>query len=157
VLAVFLVNRGTEEPRTEAPSPSPSPRETIDFQAEALAAQAECQVQVGPLLDALDEIDARLDVGLVFADYTNAVGDASVEYNKLRPGALQSDCTIKVGIPAQDALNNYREAQNIWSECIQDFGCDIDSIDPQLQREWREAAQKIADARRGLVDVGTPG
>jgi hypothetical protein len=116
----------------------------------ALAEQAECEEQLGPLLEALEDLDARLDVGLVFQDYTNRVGDVSVEYNRIRFGALSTNCTIEVGVPLEHALNDYIRANNQWNNCIGDFGCSLDSIEPELQRQWRKATREIRKARQSL-------
>jgi hypothetical protein len=87
---------------------------------------------------------------LVFQDYTNRVGDVSVEYNRIRFGALPANCTLEVGVPLENALNSYIDANNRWNDCIGDLGCSLDSIEPRLQRDWRKASQEIRRARRAL-------
>jgi hypothetical protein len=158
VLVFLLAACGTRSPAggeaSPAPSPTASPSPTIDpAQEAALADQAKCEETLEPLLEALEELDARLDVGLVFQDYTNQVGDVSVEYNQVRFGALSFDCVTDVGIPLENALNAYIRADNRWNQCIGNFGCDIDSIEPELQRQWREASQEIRMGRHGLRDL----
>jgi hypothetical protein len=158
VLMVLLAACGTQSPAgggaSPRPSPTASPTATIDpAQEAALADQAKCEELLGPLLETLEDLDARLNVGLVFQDYTNRVGDVSVEYNQVRVGALPTDCVTDVGVHLENAMNAYIRADNRWNQCIGNFGCDIDSIESELQRQWREASQEIRMGRRGLRDL----
>ena len=66
-----------------------------------------------PFLDALDELNSRLDVGLVNADYGNYVGDISVAYNDIPFRRLPQDCVFNVGVPAENAFNEYIKAQRM--------------------------------------------
>jgi hypothetical protein len=154
LLAACAEQSPAEGEASPRPSPTASPTPTIDPAEEvAVVNQAICEEQLGPLLEALEDLDSRLGVGLVFQDYTNRVGDVSVEYDRVRFGALPIDCINEVGVPLENALNAYIRADNRWNECIGDFGCDIDSIEPELQRRWREASQETRMGRQGLRDL----
>ncbi len=106
---------------------------------------------MAPLLDALSEVDSRLDTGLTNPDYGTALGDVSVEYNKLELDRLSDQCVDEVGVALEDAFNAYIEAGNRWDRCIEDTYCDVD-LDalPQMRRQWSKASDLIADARSGL-------
>jgi hypothetical protein len=48
------------------------------------------------------------------------------------------------------------QAGNTWNNCIGNFDCSLDDIEPQLQRKWATASRKLADAEQGLEDLGEP-
>lgn len=128
-------------------------RERVEA-AELAARKAEhaaCTGALGRLLRALDEVDARLNVGLNQDEYSRLVGDASVAYNRIDVASLgQGDC-LSAGAALEGALNDYSAVASRWDECIYDFYCDIDSIDPMMQRNWAAATRAIAKASR-LID-----
>ena len=147
-------------PATGSPVATPSsPSPTASLSAEPSIADedsdgnpdsAECQQQLGGLMKALKEIDSRLDVGLTQSELNGYVGDASVEYDRARFGSLPTTCTLTVGVPLENALNNYIKSNNRWNSCISNFGCDVDSIDPYLQKQWAAAAKNLRRASAGL-------
>jgi hypothetical protein len=123
--------------------------------AEAEAAADECRRQTGGLQRALEELDSRLGVGLAYDDYSTQVGDASVAYDRIPIGRLEQDCLLEVGVHLEDAMNAYIKADDTWGDCIVDFGCDVDSIDPELQMRWAEATREINKAKAGLAAIGS--
>jgi hypothetical protein len=133
-----------------SPTPTlpPSPTPAVDPAERAI--YLKCKEKMTPLLDSLSEVDSRLSVGVAFAEYGDLVGDAHVAYDRIPFGRLDSACVLQVGVPLEDGLNDYINAQNEWNRCIQNFGCDIDSIDPDLQRSWKKATHEIAKARQEL-------
>ena len=134
-----------------SPTASPSAEPSIaDEDADGNPDSAECQQQLGELNKALKEIDSRLDVGLTQSELNGFVGDASVEYDRVRFGSLPGTCTLTVGVQLENALNNYIKSNNRWNSCISNFGCDIDSIDPYLQKQWASAAKNLRRASAGL-------
>jgi hypothetical protein len=136
----------------------PAAGEENNEEAGAVAAvlQAECEEQTGDFLDALGELDSRLGVGLQFDDYLNQVGDVRVAYDQVPFDDMAAACIQEVGLPAERALNLYVQAGNIWNNCIGNFDCSLDDIEPQLQRKWAVASRKLADAEQGLEDLGEP-
>jgi hypothetical protein len=124
--------------------------------AEAEAAADACRRQVGGLQRALEELDSRLTVGLAYDEYSTQVGDAQVAYDRIPIGKLEQDCLFDVGLHLENAMNAYVKADNTWNDCIIDFGCDVDSIDPELQERWAEATREIDKAKSGLVAIGGP-
>ena len=53
-------------------------------------------------------------------------------------------------------MNSFIKADDLWNECLVDFGCRTESIDPQLQKHWADAASNINVAQRGLEDLAEP-
>lgn len=118
------------------------------------AQQAEhdaCEKAERRLLDALKTVDGKLDVGMTFRDYNDAVGDVSVAYNNQTAEDLEGDCLGDVAVPAEAAFNQYAKASNKWNKCIQDYDCDTDDLD--LQRYWTRASIKVDEAELGLSDM----
>jgi hypothetical protein len=104
------------------------------------------------LLDALSEVDARLDVGLSQSEFSDLVGDASVAYSRIEADELAADC-LSPGAKLESALNKYSRAASEWDDCIWDDWCTMESIDSQLQRKWSDAAEAIDDAEDLLDDL----
>lgn len=111
-------------------------------QAEIAAAEAEeaktqakadrCEEALTDFQDELEELDSRLAVGLPYDEYSRQVGTIRVAYDQLSVDSLEFDC-LDVALPLEDALQDFAKAGSIWGDCIEDFDCDVDSIDPDLQ------------------------
>jgi hypothetical protein len=112
--------------------------------------QRACQRGLGTFLRQLHDLDSRLSVGLVERDYSNFVANIRVVYDRIKFDSLDSQCALRVGIPAEAALNRYLEALRIWDACIQDINCDTDSITPKLQAKWSRATKSIRAADAGM-------
>lgn len=122
--------------------------------AQARRLAQECRSQAGALIAAVEDLEGRLQgLGLAYSDYSTEVGDASSAYQGLAIGQLKFKCLSNVGLPLERALNSYVEAGNVWGECIEDFGCDTDSIDPELQDHWADASTAARNARSGLAEM----
>lgn len=162
---VFLNHRADVKAaeRAEAREKAEAEREEAEAErqrkaeAEALAlatrVHQQCMTHFGGLYDSLSEVDARLDVGLNFDEYTDAVGDASVVYGRIDLddveglGDSASQC-LDAGIALEKAFNNYSRAATRWNDCIQDFDCNTDSLN--LSREWGVASEEIDKAKEYL-------
>ena len=123
---------------------------------KARAKADECEGQTNALLREVRELNSRLSVGLPYADYSEQVGSIRVAYDQVPFGNLDLDCGLEVGIPLEDALNSYVKAGNTWGDCIEDFNCDVDAIDPELQDKWNAATEHLDDATSGLRDLAKP-
>lgn len=108
-------------------------------------AYAKCEANIGEFVNALSDLDSRLDVGLTFADYSRRLGDVRVAYNKIDVNSEDLGC-LEAGVPAESALNFYSKAHETWNDCIKSLSCDTDSIDPQLQADWAKASPKVSTA-----------
>ena len=109
-----------------------------------------CLDQLAPLLDSLDIVDARLNVGISQDDFSDLVGDASVAYNRVDIDELGQGTCLSAGAKLETALNAYATSSSRWNDCIYDYGCDVDSIDPFLQAKWSTAGRNIARAENIL-------
>lgn len=125
-------------------------------EARALAAAQQtydaCAGQVQPLIDALSEVDARLDVGLNLDEYGDLVGNASVAYDRMDPSKLEPEC-IEVGVPLENALNKYIEASSKWNDCVWELSCEDAEQDRKLQPRWASAATYIERAKSRLGEL----
>jgi hypothetical protein len=124
--------------------------------ARARAAHAACDRALGPLLKQLRELDSRLDVGLNYDEYTTEVGDIRVVYDSVVEQAEDPACLTSVGIPAEEALNEYAKAAGKWGDCFDDINCDTDSIEPTLRKYWDRASTSIDTAQQALEDMRAP-
>jgi hypothetical protein len=115
-----------------------------------------CRRQIGPLLDELQELDSRLDVGLSYDEYTTHVGDARVIYDRVVDEVDDTTCLTEVGLPAERAFNQYVKASNKWGDCFEDLDCDPDAIEPTLQTHWDRASTLVESADRRLEAMRTP-
>jgi hypothetical protein len=144
--------------RTSATGPSSSPAATMRPTSAPLATMAPtlppeagistaCIAELGPLADALMELDSRLAIGMAFAVYSGYVADAQVVYDRINGAALDATCLTEVGVPAEAALTNYVYAYRVWNSCIDKLSCDLDSIEPKLQDYWAKATAQIDEFR----------
>lgn len=58
---------------------------------------------------------------------------------------------VGVATPAERALNRYIAAVNTWGECVEVPGCRAESVEAQLQDEWRYATNFVLAARARLA------
>jgi hypothetical protein len=107
-----------------------------------------CADDLEPLLASMTELNSRLAVGVQFPDYLDRLGDVRVEYDKVAAEGLDPICLKKVGRPAEKALNIYADAAQEWSDCIQDFDCDVDSLN--LSGKWVRAGLLVDAAELQL-------
>ncbi len=123
-----------------APTPTPTPGPI----------SAECADDLRPVLDALEQMDARLDVGLNRSQYGDRMGDISVAYNRLDATTLvgKGAGCIATAVLLEEAFNEYIQANTAWGDCIASSSCSMDSVQPKLQRHWSTASGKLASARR---------
>ena len=119
----------------------------------AAAAVADCRQKLGPFVDRLESIDSRLSVGMTESVYSSQVGNARVAYDQVPFKRLKIDC-LTAGLSAEKAMNDYAKAADAWNNCLTDFSCDVDSIDPQLQSKWNAAGAAIDETKQSIRDIG---
>jgi hypothetical protein len=120
-------------------------------------AHQRCNSNLGGLIDALSQLDSRLDIGLNFQSYSDRVGDAQVAYDRMDISSLAYGGCLSAGVSAEKALNAYSRAYNTWNDCIGEFDCDTDSIEPDLQLDWVKASNHVEAARRKLENLKSAG
>lgn len=139
--------RAEEEARREAEE-----REAAAY-AEAVETHKECTKQLRGLMDALQVVDARLDVGLNQSDMSNLLGQASIAYNRIDVKALEGKC-LSAGAALETAFNKYNGTVSDWSDCIYDYGCDVDTeVLPGMQVAWAAASRFIEKAERLVAQL----
>ncbi|MGC1852253.1 MAG: hypothetical protein WA687_07425 [Solirubrobacterales bacterium] len=119
----------------------------------ALAAR-QCGRLLGDFLDAMESLGNTLAVGLDYDSYLGAVNHVRGAYAKVPADRLSFFCLTRVATPAEKALNTHIDAANAWGECLASSSCDPESVEPKLQRKWREASDLLSAARKGLRNLG---
>lgn len=135
-----------------AGSPTPTPRPTPTPVPTAPTLSAECADELEGVMEALEQMKARLDIGLNRAAYSERLGDISVAYNRLDATELagMGPACISTAATLEDAYNAYITASNEWSDCFNRTGCTLDSIESSLQEHWAEASDLIDEARQAF-------
>jgi hypothetical protein len=121
-----------------------------DVETVASAATSSCRALLHGLLGSMDGLRGELAVGLNYGTYLHGVKAAQGEYDHVPVDRLRLDCLVKVGTPAERALNLYLDAANTWGDCLTSASCDSESIEPKLQHEWALASDQLSLAQRGL-------
>ena len=127
--------------------------------AELAAARAKftsCTDQLGQLLNVLNNVDSRLDVGLSQRELSNMIGKASIAYDHIDIKALGNGACLTAGARLESAFNNYAATVRDWNDCIYDLYCDVDDdILTGMQTRWAKAATLISRAET-LLDSMDP-
>jgi hypothetical protein len=108
---------------------------------------ASCGREVDSFIRELRKLNARLNVGLTYSQYSERLGDISITYQDLIDvvGDLDRRC-ITVALRGEKAYNLYLRAKKIWGDCIDDFDCSTDSIEGRLQKNWAKASKRVKQA-----------
>lgn len=122
--------------------------------ARSPVAARRCRNQLGDLLDSSESLTNTLAVGLSYDQYLASVNRVRASYADVAAERLGIVCLGRVAAPAEGALNLYIDAANEWGECLASSSCDLESVEPGLQREWERASDRVARAQRGLRDLG---
>src|SRR5690606_22817410 len=85
-------------------------------------------------------------------EHNRRVQRISLAYNRLDLDDFDFDC-LDEALHGEKAFNQYNKADDVWNECIVDFGCDIDGIDPQLQRHWTTASREVHQLNNGIESI----
>ena len=109
-----------------------------------------CQIQLHGLLSSMDDLRGKLAVGLSYGAYLHGVKAAQGAYDRVPVDRLEFDCLVRVGTPAERALNLYLDAANTWGDCLTSVSCDSESVEPKLQRSWALASDRLSLAQKGL-------
>jgi hypothetical protein len=145
-LAVAAVNCGgtaesidrLENAESPTTTPTVSNSDGIFTDEESQA----CREVVDLYMNSLQEIDARLNVGLTQSQYQRLVGNASVEKTVL--DSMTIDCKGEVLRPLNEAFRIYSRIAGQWDDCIWDTWCDPDSEPYPWQ--WNVAHDSIEEA-----------
>lgn len=124
----------------ERPAPAPAP-------GAGRGGHGRCRALTAPLLRELERLRRRLVPGLDYTGYLEAMRGLRRAYDALPVERLPFACLERVARPAEQALNRYIAALNIWSDCVAEPGCRAAAVEVPLQRRWRDAARRISRAR----------
>lgn len=111
--------------------------------------KAACRAQIGTFVDALQEINSRLDVGMNVGELSTRLGTAKVAYDKLDPARAVDECG-GAAAHAEDAYNAYLLSVQAWQECIDDTYCTPTT--PKMQRQWAKAGRLLASIDNALSE-----
>jgi hypothetical protein len=114
------------------------------------SAGARCRAQLHPLLGSMAALREALAVGLSYEDYLDELGEAQAAYDRIRADRLPVGCLLVTAGPGERALNRYIEAANAWGDCLATAACEIEAIEPRLQRRWALASDFLTSAQSGL-------
>lgn len=148
-----------ESAAAEAERKASEERREAQEEARVARLQAEydkCVTKTQPLIDALQQISSRLNVGLNYDEYGDYIGDAQVAYDAVFEGPnLPLDCLQKVAVGLEFGLNNHIDVLNIWGDCISDLYCDFNEGAPNdsAQKKWAGADRVLVKAKRGLAGL----
>jgi hypothetical protein len=109
-----------------------------------------CRRVLGDFLDATESLQNSVAVGVSYESYLTGVNHVRASYAETEADNVPLLCLVWVAGPAERALNAYIDAANEWGECLADSSCNAESIEPELQRRWRRAADLIASAQNGV-------
>lgn len=152
-IAACGTDEEAERERAEAEEQVAELSEEIEELRAKLNEGQDCEEQLEELNTTLTDLKSELTVGMSFSDYSRTVREASVAYGRIDVAELSDDCRTEVGIPLEDAFNRHIKAEDLWGDCIDDYTCDTDSIDPRLQRLWGQASDLMSDAKDGIGEL----
>jgi hypothetical protein len=129
--------------------------------AEEKAAKdkAACEATIGEFVRTLQDLDARLNVGVAYAEYGTEVGDISAAYARIDRAKIldQMDC-LAVATAGESALNSYSQAGAIWTRCIQSStapGCHSrEQMLTRLRTKWSDAGVQVQRLTAALSTFG---
>ena len=119
-----------------------------------------CQAAIGGFVTALQDLNARLNVGVVYADYGNKVGDISAAHARIDTGAeaLQNEDCLNIVTEGESAFESYAKANEIWTHCIQSAGADPNCVRPKmlsrLRAQWNDASTQVEQVTADLASFG---
>ena len=113
----------------------------------------ECKEELEPAIEALDEIEARIAVGINQADYGRTVQDAAYEIRSIDTDELIEPCQDIV-MDMEQALIHYTKANTMWNDCIVNWWCDMDSaFDYKLNSHWMDAEPYYQSAKDAYEEL----
>jgi hypothetical protein len=133
---------GTARPESATAQPPASAKAGTEAHRTAAAG---CPGRLDAFLDSLDALRRELVVGLSYDDYVERVKDLRASHRAIPVRRLTIDC-LATGTPGERALNEHIDAANAWGECLADASCTTATIEPVLQRRWRNASRFLSQS-----------
>lgn len=156
VTATPIVVYVTPEPSPSSPEPTASPTPSATLVGHPTVPGPPtlrvtfisdlCVSTMQTLYVAEQAMDAKLDVGIVEADYQRELQDLSVAQNASNTEAIGQDeiCLRQVALPLANALIDYADAGTLWNKCVTKISCTFASIRDKVQAKWADAHTLIA-------------
>ena len=122
----------------------------------AAANAVECPPGVVSFVNALTQLEGRLDVGLSLTEYRRYLTAATVAYDRISWHTTPLECVKSVGVPAEKALNAYGKGFTSWQQCVQKVvagflpNCTSGAGYAFRQREWGLAKLDVTRATNAL-------
>lgn len=111
-----------------------------------------CRDELQPLLEALQELGSRLNVGVSLDEYGDYVGDVAVAYDRFDVEALSPHCLAEVAVPLEKAYRKYAKGAQAWDHCVWEESASLDECSryDRVQRQWQAANRLIEGADEAL-------
>lgn len=142
VIALVAAGCGSHRAPSAAPTkstPAPTPLAVVS---------PACVTAMKPTVSLLIQLDTKLDNGITKTDYQTAVLSILSAYNQIPTDTLDNTCLAQVGGRAEEAMNDYINAGNDWTSCLQTAGCTNEQLQPQLRGTWHKAGAIIAEIKQ---------
>jgi hypothetical protein len=114
---------------------------------------AACEERLGKFRKALVDLDEQMVGGLHYDDYEARVSDLEVLWESVDVRALEHEMPEcwAVADAGWDALYEYMEASDLWTDCWQNVACRTEETEqPLLFENWQRAAGSVASMEAGL-------
>ena len=118
--------------------------------ATGQVAPIRCPSQLRSFLDSMEALRESLAVGLSYEAYLEELRGARNAYDRIPANRLAVACLLLVAGPGERALNRYIDAANAWGDCLAAAACEIEAVEPELQRRWARASDLLSSARSRL-------
>ena len=119
-----------------------------------IASAAVCEERLGKFRKALVELDEQMAIDIGYDDYEARVSDLKVLWESVDVRALEHgmpECWA-VAYAGWDALFEYMEASDLWTDCWQNVSCRTGETEqPLLFENWQRAAASVASMEAGLT------
>ena len=76
-----------------------------------------CPAPYAAMVRALTAMEAEVQTGVSYGQYENLLVKVRTAYNRLPTNSVSIACLNAVGIPAEQAMNNFIRASNSWAGC----------------------------------------
>lgn len=107
----------------------------------------DCRERTQPVMEAVQELNSRLDIGMNQDDYSSKVGDVKVAFDRVSSEEVSAECRKAISELGR-AVEAYAEASAEWNDCITSSYCS----EPDLQPHWDRAASRVERASALMRD-----
>jgi hypothetical protein len=114
------------------------------------AAGGSCRKILNPFVGSMEALRRKLAAGLTYRQYRRGLEGVRGAYEAIPAQRVQLGCLLVAGGAGERALNRYVVAANEWGECLATASCEIEAVEPRLQRQWARASDLLSSAQAGL-------